>query len=367
MSYTTRKNLYNRLTEIRNRPLVTYITSPRPGMSASMAGDAIRPLIDQLNLIPKEKKEVDFLIVSNGGDPITSLRMMSLLRERFDKVSALLPYVAYSAATVFSLGADEIIMHPYSNLGPVDPQLSVSHRDDSGNQERLQFSSEDLVNYIDFLKKDVGVTDQQHLVSTVQPLIKDVGSLAIGSAKRGQMLSLALSERMLSSHISDPNQVKSISKALNSSYYHHGYAVGRKEAKEIGLPIKTPDEEIESILWSIWMDFEAEMRCNDSFNPINELLQDPNSANFLKTIPIVNMPANIPPEVKQAIYNQLVSQIKAENREALKISPLIASIESVNMSKAFYNDLSILYWRDTNANLTYNITTSPSGWVDYRE
>ena len=78
-------------------------------MSGSMAGDAIRPFIDQLNLIPKEQKEVDFLIVSNGGDPITSLRIMSLLRERFDKVSVLLPYVAYSAATVLSLGADEIV------------------------------------------------------------------------------------------------------------------------------------------------------------------------------------------------------------------------------------------------------------------
>ena len=367
MSYKTRKELYEQLIAKRNRPLITYVTSIRPGMGASMAGDAIRPLIDQLSLVPREKREVDFLIVSNGGDPITSLRMMSLLRERFDKVSVLLPYVAYSAATVFSLGADEIIMHPYSNLGPVDPQLSVSHRDDSGNQERLQFSSEDLVNYIDFLKKDVGLTDQQHLVSSVQPLIKDVGSLAIGSAKRGQMLSLALSERMLSSHISDQAKVKSISRALNSSYYHHGYAVGRKEAREIDLPIKEPDEEIESILWSIWLDYEAEMKCNETFNPINELLQDPNSANALKTIPIVNMPANLPPEVQQAIFKQIVAQIKSESREALKISSLIASIESTTMSKAFYNDLSILYWRDINANLSYNITTAPSGWIDYRE
>ena len=181
------------------------------------------------------------------------------------------------------------------------------------------------------------------------------------------MLSLALSERMLSSHISDQAKVKSISRALNSSYYHHGYAVGRKEAREIDLPIKEPDEEIESILWSIWLDYEAEMKCNETFNPINELLQDPNSANALKTIPIVNMPANLPPEVQQAIFKQIVAQIKSESREALKISSLIASIESTTMSKAFYNDLSILYWRDINANLSYNITTAPSGWIDYRE
>ena len=367
MSYSTRKSLYKKLSQRRGRPLITYVTSLRPGMGGSMAGDAIRPFIDQLNEIPKDKKEIDFLIVSNGGDPIISLRIMSLLRERFDKISVLLPYVAYSAATVLSLGADEIVMHPYSNLGPVDPQLTVSHKDDSGNQERLQFSSEDLVNYIDFIRKDVGVTDQQHLVSSVQPLIKDVGSLAIGSAKRGQMLSLALSERMLSSHISDANQVKTISRALNSSYYHHGYAVGRKEAQEIGLPIEAPDEETETILWKIWVDYETEMQCNDTFNPIKELMQNPNAANTIKSIPVINMPANLPPEVQQAVFNQILAQIKTENRDAIKISPFIASIESQKMAKAFYNDLSILYWRGPDANLMYNITTAPSGWIDYRE
>ena len=279
MAYNERKALYASLQEKRQRPLITYITSLRPGMGGAMAGDAIRPFIDQINLVPKETKEIDFLVVSNGGDPITSLRMMSLLRERFEKISVLLPYVAYSAATVLSLGADEIVMHPYSNLGPVDPQSTVSHKDDSGNQERLQFSSEDLVNYIDFIRHDVGVTDQAHLISSVQPLIKDVGSLAIGSAKRGQMLSLALSERMLSSHISDSNQVKTIARALNSSYYHHGYAVGRKEAEEIGLPVNAPNEEIEQILWDIWIDYETEMKCNDSFNPVKELMENPDSAN----------------------------------------------------------------------------------------
>ena len=343
MGYLRRRELYEQLQSKRQHPLITYITSLRPGMSGSMAGDAIRPFIDQLNLIPKEQKEVDFLIVSNGGDPITSLRIMSLLRERFDKVSVLLPYVAYSAATVLSLGADEIVMHPYSNLGPVDPQLTVSHMDDTGKQERFQFSSEDLVNYIDFIRHDVGITDQAHLIASVQPLIKDVGSLAIGSAKRGQMLSIALSEKLLSSHISDANIVKTIARALNSSYYHHGYAVGRKEAQDIGLPVTIPDDEVEEILWEIWIDYESEMKCNDSFNPIKELMDDPTTGNALNSIPIISMPANMPQDIQTAVFSKIAEQITTEIREPLKVSPLICSIESTQKALAFYNDLSILY------------------------
>lgn len=100
---------------------------------------------------------------------------------------------------------------------------------------------------------------------------------------------------------------------------------------------------------------------------IKELMQNPNAANTIKSIPVINMPANLPPEVQQAVFNQILAQIKTENRDAIKISPFIASIESQKMAKAFYNDLSILYWRGPDANLMYNITTAPSGWIDYRE
>ena len=97
MAYKERKILYKKIEDKRNRPLITYVTSIRPNLSSSMGGDAIAEIIEQINLIPEDKKEVDFMIISNGGDPIVSLRIISMLRERFEKVSVLLPYVAYSA------------------------------------------------------------------------------------------------------------------------------------------------------------------------------------------------------------------------------------------------------------------------------
>lgn len=197
-----------------------------------MASDAISPIIEQLKKIPFETKEIDFIIVSNGGDPITSIRIMSLLRERFETINVLLPYSAFSAATILALGANKIIMHPYSNLGPVDPQLTIPHTNPNGYSETLQFSSEDVSNYINFIKEDVGITDQQHLVTAVQPLLKDMGAFAIGYAKKGQQLSLRLSEKMLNWHLDNHEQVKTIARSLNSSFYHHGYPVSRTEAKQ---------------------------------------------------------------------------------------------------------------------------------------
>ncbi len=363
--YNDRIKLFKKIEEIRKRPLVTYVTSIRPNMSANMAGDAISQIIQQIEAIPDSESEIDFLIVSNGGDPITSLRIIGLFRERFKKVYVLLPYVAYSAATVLALGADEIVMHPYSNLGPVDPQLTVSHSNEKGIQENLQFSSEDLRNYIEFLKTDVGVTDQEHLISAIQPLIKDVGALPIGSAKRGQQLSLSLSEKMLMSHIKDSEKAKAIARALNSSYYHHGYAVGRSEAKDIGLTITKPDKVLEGLLWDIWQDYAKEMKCDIPFDVVNEIMSDKDANEAISQVPIVNLPANTPIEVAQQIIIQTAQKTPITTRHSLKEKIIIASIESAREVKSVYQNVDILFWRNPDMSLGINCTMSSQGWEEY--
>lgn len=367
MAYRERKQKYQAICDMRGHPLISYVTSIRPNLNANMAADSITQIIDQINAIPKDVNSIDFLIISNGGDPITALRIMSLLRERFDRITVLLPYVAYSAATILSLGADEIIMHPYSNLGPVDPQLTIAQNTDKGIRQNFQFSSEDLRNYIDFIRTDVGITDQQHLVSAISPLLNDIGAISIGSAKRGQQLSLTLSEKMLGWHFADNTKAKAIAKALNSSYYHHGYAVGRKEATSIGLPIVNPSEELESLLWDIWKDFESEMRCQEPFDVIKEIMQNPASNAAISQAPIVNLPVNTPPQIAEQIIIQHAQSTPVTTRSSLKQKVLIASIESITAAKAVYNNIDIIYWRNPDVSLGFNCNVFASGWVDYEE
>lgn len=364
MAYNERKRYYKQIMQIRNRPLISYVTSIRPNMGGQMSGDSILQIINQIEKIPKNQNEVDFLIISNGGDPITALRIIGLLRERFLKVSVLLPYVAYSAATILSLGADEIIMHPYSNLGPVDPQLTVSRKNGQGVQEQLHFSSEDLRNFIDFVRTDVGISDQQHLISAIEPLLKDVGSLPIGHAKRSQQLSLSLSEKMLCTHMEDKNKAKAIAKALNSSYYHHGYAVSRKEALDIGLNIIKPDKKLEDILWKIWLDFSKEMKCESAFDIMKELMSNPSSYQTISQIPVVNLPANTPPQIAQQIIVQHAQQTQVTIRNSLKLKELIASIESTYCRRSVYTNIDIVYWRNPDMSLGVNCSTAGSDWEE---
>jgi len=364
MGYTERKELYKSFEEIRQKPLITYVTSIRDNMSAQMARDAIPPIIEQINKVPKEKKEVDFLIISNGGDPITALRIITILRERFGKISVVLPYVAYSAATILALGADEILMHPYSNLGPVDPQMLIQKPNAFGQREQVQFSSEDIRNYIEFIRSDVGITDQAQLITAFNSLAADVGPINIGSSKRNQQLSLSLSTKMLETHLKDDKtKASSIAQALNISYYHHGYAVGRKEAKEIGLNVIFPEKELEDIMWSIWIDFCVEMKCNQAFDPISEVMNDPKAKQILSQIPVVVLPANTPAHLGDNIIGQIALQnSKTVQQPSIELSLPIAVIESPQMAYVYNNQLNVVYWRDAQMALSFNCTAYSNGW-----
>lgn len=363
LSLETRKELYKQIEKIRNKNLITYVTSIRPGMSGQMAGDAVDIILKQLDVIPKECKEIDFLIISNGGDPITSLRIISLLRERFDKVTVLVPYVAYSAATILALGADEIIMHPYSNLGPTDPQITTSKVNPNGQRENLCFGSEDIRNYIDFVKEDVGIR-KKDLVNILANISKDVSTLTIGSTKRSQRLSYALSMKLLRTHMKSRFKMNKIAKTLSQSYYHHSYALGRTEVKKLGLNVINPDEKLENLLWKVWEDFALEMKVNKSFDILGEIMDDPIAKEQLENIPVLNYPANIPLELVRQKMVQLIQQSGVTLQKCLETDCLMASIESTRRNYHITNNIKIAYWRDLSMKINTNITVSSKGWVE---
>lgn len=268
MNYQTRKELYKKIIEKRKRPLVVYVTSIRPGMSGNMSQDALPIIIEHINKIPKSDEGIDILILSSGGDPIVSWRIISLLRQRFNKVGVIIPYMAYSAATLLALGADEILMHPYANLGPVDPQLVTIKQ----NQPPEVFGYEDIKKYVEFIR-DIGINDQELLQKCFEKLTNEVGTVKIGVAKRGSQLALSMSEKLLSLHMTDSAQAKAISETLNTAFYHHGYPLSVSEAKSIGLNVIDIDEEMEDLMWEICKSFTNEMKFNEQFNPNNIIVE----------------------------------------------------------------------------------------------
>jgi hypothetical protein len=326
-----------------------------------MASDVISELARQLNIVPADTNQVDLLIVSDGGDPTVSWRVISMLRERFTEIGALLPFAAYSAATLLALGANEIFMHPFANLGPVDPQLTYT-RPGQGAPQQVQFGSEDLRHYLEFVREDVGISDQDQLMRSFELVTTDVGAIPIGVSKRSSFLALTMGEQLLSLHMSDSHQAKAITEALNRSFYHHGYPLGRREAKEIGLPISDPDANLESLIWRVWQDFENDMEIRKPFNPTEVVFSNAAAAQALSTIPQVQIPNNLPAQALQQIIQQVASTINTINVPPVDYELFQAALESTRGYSHYQTKGKIFAAR--NADLTINGKLVPleQGW-----
>jgi hypothetical protein len=71
------------------------------------------------------ERELDLFLHSPGGSAEGAESILEYLRTQFDHIRVIVPMAAMSAATMLALGADEIAMGSYSQLGPIDPQFTV--------------------------------------------------------------------------------------------------------------------------------------------------------------------------------------------------------------------------------------------------
>ncbi|MEW6363236.1 MAG: hypothetical protein AB1714_01210 [Acidobacteriota bacterium] len=304
MKIEERIQRYTAIEDYRKRPLIVYATSTRAGVRAAMAGDAVREFIDQVEAIPLGIDAIDVLINSMGGDALTAWKLMATLRERFVKIGVLVPFAAFSAATVFSLGADEIVMHPYASLGPIDPQIAVRLPDGTARQ----FAYEDMGAFLSFLHHDVRLTEQQHVTTVVEKLFSAMDPLIVGAAKRASELSAEVGERLLSTHLDDDRKARQIALNLNKSFFAHGDAVTRKRARKLDLQVAGPDPVLEKLLWDAYLGIEDYMELRIPFNPLALFLSDPRAAASLTPSAPLLLPANTPPQVAEQVWNAAVNR-----------------------------------------------------------
>ena len=232
------KSLIEKIEKQRDSRVLVYMTSDRPPFNTSIAEDEVRLMYDHLLALDKleqKRDRLDLFLYSRGGNVSVPWRLVSMFREFFDEFNVLVPYKAYSAATMIALGADKVVMGRKAELGPIDPTVS------SSNGGTLQsVSVEDVSSYISFIRDQANINDQDALAQLVGKLSDDVRPLIVGMVNREQSHIRLVARKLLASHRDkiEEGRLSAIVEALTEKLYSHGHAIGRKEAKEIGLPIE---------------------------------------------------------------------------------------------------------------------------------
>jgi len=279
MARARRLQLIRSLQNARNSRVISYITSTRPNLDSldsQMLPEHVRLLYDHIDSARGEK--VDLFIHSNGGDATVPWRLVNLIRECASSFAVLIPYRAFSAATLTALGADEILMHAMGNLGPTDPTVGNAFNPrDPVTQKQLGINVEDVNAYIQLIQEDVGIQHQDELVQAFNLLADKVHPLALGNVKRFLIQSRQMAKKILMLHMggtSDEHRIDELVESFTSKLYYHGHPINRKEATgELGMKtVKKPAKRVESAMWNLYKQYEREMEMSVPFAPSQEFV-----------------------------------------------------------------------------------------------
>lgn len=267
----------------RESTVIAFVTSNRGLLGAQVAQDAVRLLRELVGRVGHVDK-LDLVLITRGGQILTPLRLMSLLREFAGKVNVLVPYMAHSAGTLIALGADEIVMGAMGELGPVDPSVTnqfnpiLDEQDIQGTarpkpRPRIPISVEDVTSYLNFAKSHAAL-DAAGLAQAFSALTEKVHPLALGNILRNHNLIRHLAKTLLLMHMNaetDKEKLESIVRKLTEELYSHEYTITRDEAVRLGLKVVKPSEQVEKDLWGLYRLYEEFLRIDRQVNLSAEL------------------------------------------------------------------------------------------------
>jgi len=217
-------------------------------------GDA-KILAELLQSIGKQKN-LDLFLLSPGGYVDPAFKMAKLCRDfSEEKFSVIIPYYAKSAATLLSLGADELVMGHPSEIGPIDPRIRV--KDNYGREVDVSATAiKDALKVIEELSGESPGKSLKYM-----PLIEKINLDTLGEYERALKASKQYAKTLLetSNLLKDKSKAEEVTNSLATGYYSHGYAIYADEARDkLGFNIVFIENEDEwKPIWQLYNLYEA--------------------------------------------------------------------------------------------------------------
>ncbi|MGO4883479.1 MAG: SDH family Clp fold serine proteinase [Bryobacteraceae bacterium] len=199
---------------------------------------------------------LELLIHSGGGHAPIAYKVMKFFRKRFPKVNVIVPLLAKSAATLMCLGADEIWLGEFAELGPLDVQIDdplkkgdqpISPIDDFKSMEFLREHAVETLDYFIFQlieRSGMSIKEAIHesvpcVTGLVRPLYEKIDPLEVGGHRRSLAVGEEYAKRLLAL-VKNPNGER-IAEQLVWKYPSHDFILDNDEALDLGLPVKHLD------------------------------------------------------------------------------------------------------------------------------
>jgi len=280
------KDAVTKIEKIRNSTLISYMATQEALVGPEDAG----LLVDSIEMVlPESRKleKIDLFLQSPGGFLDSAYKNIRILKEYCNELNVIVPLQAKSAATVMCLGANEIVMTVFAELGPIDPIIQHPYK------PQIRVPARSIKDFFDFLTStettDKILVDSQFkekMSSLLDPYLIGSYHTALKSSK--QIAEKLLKENALKNK---PELVNDAIKKLAEEYYSHSYVIDRNEARDIGLNIVNSESVPEldksiRLLLSIYQQFMGQ-------NNILKLVGNREQNKYIQAI------KHIPPSITQ--------------------------------------------------------------------
>jgi hypothetical protein len=246
------RELAGGLAALRKHPCLLFVSSTIQGQDVVTLRKALGN---------QQGEHLDVIVASPGGDVGAAYLVARELRRRFARLTVYVPLQAKSAAILLCLAAEELVLGPLGELGPLDQQY------DEKQQADFPLSTSRLVPFraLDQLQRVAAGTYDElvgrileksgmrpfeacskaaELTSSLYgPLFAQVDPTRIAECARGLELGMEYALRLLRRYRPEleDKQARKIVHALVHTYPSHGFIIDFEELAELGLPVRGPE------------------------------------------------------------------------------------------------------------------------------
>jgi hypothetical protein len=232
----TIKDAVVEIERIRNSTVISYMASQNALVGPEDAGI----LVDTIEMIlPPTRKfdKLDLFLHSPGGFLDSAYKIVRICKEYSNEFNVIVPLSAKSAATVIALGANEIIMTVFAELGPIDPIIQHPYKPDVRVPAR---SIKDFFSFLNSTETSERILVDPQFKAQMSNLLDPY---LIGSYQTALNSSKQIAERLLGENaLSNKKElIPEAVRKLTEYYFSHSYVIDRNEAREIGLNVVNSD------------------------------------------------------------------------------------------------------------------------------
>ena len=208
-------------------------------------------LVMQVNAMPVRNKNAALILTTYGGSPDAGYRIARLLKKKYQKFILYVFGYCKSAGTLVAVGANEIVMSEYGELGPLDMQVTKEDELRSTStldylQALISLKGQAFNMFEEFflsLKRNSGSSITTKTAASIAtslttgilaPIAEQIDPLRIGEVQRTLNMSYDYGRRL-----TENNEMLF---SLISDYPSHGFVIDYKEAKELFKNVREPDE-----------------------------------------------------------------------------------------------------------------------------